>query len=228
MDVVRSRFDSELQKVSEQVREERGLKERLFREKDALNAEKFAVEQKFKDLQVDLDLQTDKVRRLDEDILEMTSSRPGSDQESTTLRRQKQDLERRVQEQEEELDEQAATIQQLEAVRCQTLSLLRNDARLVFVIAGETAARDGLGEHAQEARAGAGGEGVGGGGNEERVAEETQVARGAAGGGIQREADDTASQTRVGAQAERAAGRGAGRQHRCARFLFVFCMYMYM
>ena len=136
------------------MREERGLKERLFREKDALNAEKFAVEQKYKDLQVDLDLQTDKVRRLDEDLLEMTSSRPGSDQESTTLRRQKQDLERRVQEQEEELDEQAATIQQLEAVRCKSRSpykrslclFLRLQAKLRLEMASENTRK----KHAQE------------------------------------------------------------------------------
>ena len=42
------RFDHDLQKLSEQTREERAMKEKLYREKDELNAEKFAVEQKFK------------------------------------------------------------------------------------------------------------------------------------------------------------------------------------
>ena len=42
------RFDHDLQKLSEQTREERTMKEKLYREKDELNAEKFAVEQKFK------------------------------------------------------------------------------------------------------------------------------------------------------------------------------------
>ena len=42
------RFDSELLKVNEHLREEKAMKERLYRERDEMSAEKFAVEQKFK------------------------------------------------------------------------------------------------------------------------------------------------------------------------------------
>ena len=42
------RFDSELSKVQEHLREEKAMKEKLYRERDEMSAEKYSVEQKFK------------------------------------------------------------------------------------------------------------------------------------------------------------------------------------
>ena len=75
-------------------------------------------------MKLDFDLQSEKVTRLEQELNDVTSSRQG-DQEVMTLKRLKNELERRVQEQEEELDEQAGTIQQLEQVRLQQLEQVR-------------------------------------------------------------------------------------------------------
>jgi len=66
-------------------------------------------------MKLDYDLQSDKAEHLTKELDDLTSVSQDS-QELLQLKRQKNELERRVLDQEEELDEQAATIQQLEQV----------------------------------------------------------------------------------------------------------------
>ena len=65
---------------------------------------------------MDHDLQSEKVLRLDRELTELTST-SRDDKEIMTLKRLRNELEAKLAEQEEELDDQAGTIQQLEQVR---------------------------------------------------------------------------------------------------------------
>jgi hypothetical protein len=72
-------------------------------------------------MKLDYELQGDKIERLTKE-LEDLSSLNQDNQELMQLKRQKNELERKALDQEEELDEQAGTIQQLEQVGMQELS----------------------------------------------------------------------------------------------------------
>ncbi|KAK2165919.1 hypothetical protein LSH36_44g06061 [Paralvinella palmiformis] len=109
------KFDTELHKVNEMLKSEKQLKDKAVRERDELSADKFTMEQELKNMKLDYDLQSDKAEHLTKELDDLTSVSQDS-QELLQLKRQKNELERRVLDQEEELDEQAATIQQLEQV----------------------------------------------------------------------------------------------------------------
>ena len=74
----------------------------------------FSVHQEVK---MDYDLQREKLERLERELTEIsTSSGSKEDKDTAALKRVKQEYEVKLQEQEEELDDQAGTIQQLEQV----------------------------------------------------------------------------------------------------------------
>ena len=110
------KFDNELHKISEQLREERLARERLQRERDGLTADRFTADQQLKNVQMDYELATDKAKRVEAELLEMSSASK-DDKDLLSIKRQKNELERKVQDQEEELDEQAGTVQQLEQAK---------------------------------------------------------------------------------------------------------------
>ena len=69
------------------------------------------------EVKMDYDLQREKLERLERELTEIsTSSGSKEDKDTAALKRVKQEYEVKLQEQEEELDDQAGTIQQLEQV----------------------------------------------------------------------------------------------------------------
>ena len=112
------RFDSELSKVQEEVRTEKSVRERLQREKDELVSKNFTLEQDITRMKDDLESVTERCDRLDKELIDVTlSGSKSGGSEVTTLKMAKNELEAKLKDQEEELDEQAGQIQQLEQTK---------------------------------------------------------------------------------------------------------------
>ncbi|KAM7364507.1 myosin heavy chain-like isoform 3-T7 [Cochliomyia hominivorax] len=125
------KFDSECQALQDTARQERQSKDRLSRENDILIAEKFTLEQSLADTRLELDLKEEKLASLQRELEEMTFG-VGTEEEIAQLRRSKNELDRRVKEQEEELDEMAGQVQLLEQAKLRlemTLETMRKEAR---------------------------------------------------------------------------------------------------
>ncbi|CAH1380073.1 unnamed protein product [Tenebrio molitor] len=110
------KFDSETQSLQEELKKEKQAKERLSREKEMTVAEKYAVESSLADTRLELELKEEKLNSLQRDLEEITCGGK-TEEEVTQLRRQKIDCERRLQDQEEELDELAGQVQLLEQAK---------------------------------------------------------------------------------------------------------------
>ncbi|XP_026333803.1 unconventional myosin-XVIIIa isoform X2 [Hyposmocoma kahamanoa] len=139
------KFDAELHGAQEELKRERTAKERLSRERDQAHAEKYAIEQSLSEARLELELKEERLAAATRELEE----RGGGGDEVTALRRAKTELERRVRDQEEELDDLAGQIQLLESSKLRLEMLLeqqRKEARL------EAAARD---DEMEETRANA-------------------------------------------------------------------------
>ncbi|XP_052072228.1 unconventional myosin-XVIIIa-like isoform X4 [Mytilus californianus] len=112
------RFDSELSKIQEEVKSEKSMRERLQREKDEFMSKNFTLEQELTRLKGDLESVTEKADRLDREMIDVTlaGSMSGGN-EVMSLKKAKNDLDAKCKDQEEELDEQAGQIQQLEQTK---------------------------------------------------------------------------------------------------------------
>ncbi|XP_044261051.1 unconventional myosin-XVIIIa isoform X2 [Tribolium madens] len=110
------KFDSETQQLQEELKKERQAKERLAREKEVIMAEKYAIESSLADTRLELELKDEKLNSLQRELDEITCSGK-TEEEVTQLRRQKIECERRLQDQEEELDELAGQVQLLEQAK---------------------------------------------------------------------------------------------------------------
>ncbi|XP_067682622.1 unconventional myosin-XVIIIa-like isoform X2 [Haliotis asinina] len=107
------RFDTELNMAQEDVRDEHVLREKLQKERDNLMSEKYTLEQDVQRYKMDYESQVEKNERLEKELSDLLSS--GKDNnEVVVLKRAKHTLESKLREQEEELDDQAGQIQQLE------------------------------------------------------------------------------------------------------------------
>ncbi|CAH0713661.1 unnamed protein product, partial [Brenthis ino] len=138
------KFDAELHSAHEELKRERAAKERLSRERDQAHAEKYALEQSLSEARLELELKDERLASATRELEEK-----GGGDEAAALRRARADLERRVRDQEEELDELAGQIQLLESSKLRLEMLLeqqRKEARL------EAVARD---EEMEETRANA-------------------------------------------------------------------------
>ncbi|XP_037923856.1 unconventional myosin-XVIIIa isoform X3 [Hermetia illucens] len=125
------KFDSECQSLQDAARQERQAKDRLAREKDVLIAEKFTLEQNLADTRLELELKEEKLTALQRELDEMTFG-GGTEEEFAQLRRSKLDLERRLKEQEEELDEMAGQVQLLEQAKLRlemSLETMRKESK---------------------------------------------------------------------------------------------------
>ncbi|XP_070204311.1 unconventional myosin-XVIIIa-like isoform X2 [Littorina saxatilis] len=110
------RFDSELASAHEDVREEKHLREKLQRERDQLLSEKYSLEQSVQNLRMDHQSSVEKAERLEKELNDILVS--GKDKsEVVSLKRVKHELELKLREQEEELDDMAGQIQQLEQTK---------------------------------------------------------------------------------------------------------------
>ncbi|XP_012936920.1 unconventional myosin-XVIIIa [Aplysia californica] len=110
------RFDSELSMAHEDAREEKTMREKLQRERDGLLSESYAHEQALQQAKMEHQSQVEKCERLEREMNDLITT--GKDNtEAVALKRSKHELEGKIQEQEEELDDQAGQIQQLEQAK---------------------------------------------------------------------------------------------------------------
>jgi len=137
------RFDSELSQAHEETQRERLQREKLSREKDVLVAEVFGLKQLLEvssprsspqspnqwvprahgdplsrqDKDSDIAGLTQKAEALEAELQDISSQESKDEASLAKVKKQLRDLEAKVKDQEEELDEQAGTIQMLEQVR---------------------------------------------------------------------------------------------------------------
>lgn len=103
------KFDSEAQLLHDELRQEKQAKERISREKEMILAEKYTLENNLADTRLELDLREEKLVNLQKELDELTFGGK-TEEEVTLLRKQKMELERKMHEQEEELDELAGNL----------------------------------------------------------------------------------------------------------------------
>uniref|UniRef100_A0A8C0BVU2 Myosin XVIIIA n=1 Tax=Buteo japonicus TaxID=224669 RepID=A0A8C0BVU2_9AVES len=111
------RFDSELSQAHEEAQRERLQREKLSREKDVLVAEVFGLKQLLEDKDSDITGLTQKAEALEAELQDISSQESKDEASLAKVKKQLRDLEAKVKDQEEELDEQAGTIQMLEQVQ---------------------------------------------------------------------------------------------------------------
>uniref|UniRef100_A0A671WX92 Myosin XVIIIA n=1 Tax=Sparus aurata TaxID=8175 RepID=A0A671WX92_SPAAU len=112
------KFDSELSAVQEEVQRERSLREKLAREKDILTGDAFSLRQQLEDKDLEVCAVNLKLDQLEAELQDL-NSQESKDEASLAkvMRKQLRDMEAKVKDQEEELDEQAGTIQMLEQAK---------------------------------------------------------------------------------------------------------------
>ncbi|KAM6315827.1 unconventional myosin-XVIIIa isoform 3-T3 [Podargus strigoides] len=133
------RFDSELSQAHEEAQRERLQREKLSREKDVLVAEVFGLKQLLEDKDSDIAGLTQKTETLEAELQDISSQESKDEASLAKVKKQLRDLEAKVKDQEEELDEQAGTIQMLEQAK---LRLEMEMERLRQTHAKEVESRD--------------------------------------------------------------------------------------
>ncbi|XP_032563325.1 unconventional myosin-XVIIIa isoform X2 [Chiroxiphia lanceolata] len=133
------RFDSELSQAHEEAQRERLQREKLSREKDVLVAEVFGLKQLLEDKDLDIAGLTQKAEALEAELQDISSQESKDEASLAKVKKQLRDLEAKVKDQEEELDEQAGTIQMLEQAK---LRLEMEMERLRQTHAKEVESRD--------------------------------------------------------------------------------------
>ncbi|XP_071431260.1 unconventional myosin-XVIIIa isoform X1 [Pithys albifrons albifrons] len=133
------RFDSELSQAHEEAQRERLQREKLSRERDVLVAEVFGLKQLLEDKDSDIAGLTQKAESLEAELQDISSQESKDEASLAKVKKQLRDLEAKVKDQEEELDEQAGTIQMLEQAK---LRLEMEMERLRQTHAKEVESRD--------------------------------------------------------------------------------------
>uniref|UniRef100_A0A8D0GD31 Unconventional myosin-XVIIIa n=1 Tax=Sphenodon punctatus TaxID=8508 RepID=A0A8D0GD31_SPHPU len=133
------RFDSELSQAHEEAQREKVQREKLGREKDMLISEVFSLKQQLEDKDSDLASFTQKVEGLEAELQDISSQESKDEASLAKVKKQLRDLEAKVKDQEDELDEQAGTIQMLEQAK---LRLEMEMERLRQTHAKEVESRD--------------------------------------------------------------------------------------
>ncbi|XP_052053051.1 unconventional myosin-XVIIIa isoform X1 [Apodemus sylvaticus] len=111
------RFDSELSQAHEETQREKLQREKLQREKDMLLAEAFSLKQQLEEKDSDIAGFTQKVVSLEAELQDISSQESKDEASLAKVKKQLRDLEAKVKDQEEELDEQAGSIQMLEQAK---------------------------------------------------------------------------------------------------------------
>ncbi|XP_043910377.1 unconventional myosin-XVIIIa isoform X3 [Protopterus annectens] len=111
------KFDSELSQAQDEVHREKLQREKLSREKDTLTSEVFTLKQQLEEKDSDMALLVQKVDQLEAELQDMSSHESKDESSLAKVKKQLRDLEAKVKDQEEELDEQAGTIQMLEQAK---------------------------------------------------------------------------------------------------------------
>ncbi|XP_040279359.1 unconventional myosin-XVIIIa isoform X8 [Bufo bufo] len=108
------RFDTELAQAQDEAQREKVLKEKLSREKDILTSEVFSLRQQLEEKDSEILVLTHKVDQLEVELQDISSQESKDEASLAKVKKQLRDLEAKVKDQEEELDEQAGSIQMLE------------------------------------------------------------------------------------------------------------------
>ncbi|KAM9853400.1 unconventional myosin-XVIIIa [Aulostomus maculatus] len=111
------KFDSELSGAQEEVQRERTFREKLAREKDMLSGEAFSLRQQLEDKDLEVCAVNLKLDQLEAELQDLNSQESKDEASLAKVRKQLRDMEAKVKDQEEELDEQAGTIQMLEQAK---------------------------------------------------------------------------------------------------------------
>ncbi|UYV77356.1 MYO18B [Cordylochernes scorpioides] len=130
------KFDSELVASQEELRKEVAARERLEREREAYAGVKYSLEQELQATKQDLSTYMEKVALLTREMDELTLSSQGEEEvllfQVTQLKRGRQEVERKLAEAEEELEEQAGQVTMLEQAKLRlemTLEKCRQEFR---------------------------------------------------------------------------------------------------
>ncbi|XP_061659456.1 unconventional myosin-XVIIIa-like [Syngnathoides biaculeatus] len=111
------KFDLEQNQAQSEVQRERSLREKLAREKDIMATEIFNIQQQLQEKDADLCAANIKVQQLEAELQDLSSQESKDEASLAKVKKQLRDLEAKVKDQEEELDEQAGTIQMLEQAK---------------------------------------------------------------------------------------------------------------
>uniref|UniRef100_A0A8C9SUD6 Myosin XVIIIAa n=1 Tax=Scleropages formosus TaxID=113540 RepID=A0A8C9SUD6_SCLFO len=111
------RFDSEQSQAQEEAQREKALREKMGREKDMLAGELFSLRQQLQDKDLELCAARLKVEQLEVELQDLSSQESKDEASLVKVKKQLRDLQMKVKDQEEELDEQAGTIQTLEQAK---------------------------------------------------------------------------------------------------------------
>ncbi|XP_029303597.1 LOW QUALITY PROTEIN: unconventional myosin-XVIIIa-like [Cottoperca gobio] len=111
------KFDLEQNQAQAEVQRERSQREKLAREKDLMTGEMFNLRQQLQDKDVELCAANMKVQQLEAELQDLSSQESKDEASLSKVKKQLRDLEAKVKDQEEELDEQAGTIQMLEQAK---------------------------------------------------------------------------------------------------------------
>ena len=98
------------------LRQEKVQRERLAREKEISIAEKFTIEQNLSDARLEIELKEERLRTLSQELEELTFGGK-TEEEVAQLKKTKHELEKRVKDQEEELDDLAGQVQLLQQAK---------------------------------------------------------------------------------------------------------------
>uniref|UniRef100_A0A3Q3IM08 Myosin XVIIIAb n=1 Tax=Monopterus albus TaxID=43700 RepID=A0A3Q3IM08_MONAL len=111
------KFDSELSAAHEEVQREKNLRDKLAHEKDMLTGEAFSLRHQLEDKNLKVCAVNVKLDQLEVELQDLNSQESRDDTSLAKVRKQLHDMEAIVKDQEEELDEQAGTIQMLEQAK---------------------------------------------------------------------------------------------------------------
>ncbi|XP_071790068.1 unconventional myosin-XVIIIa-like isoform X4 [Asterias amurensis] len=111
------KFDAELHKVQQDLHTEHLAKERLHREKEASESENYVLKQELEDLRMDMTVKESRIEELHFEMTDLSSHGTKEVMDIASVKRQKRELEAKIEDQEEELDDQAGKILQLEQTK---------------------------------------------------------------------------------------------------------------
>uniref|UniRef100_A0A8C7Z673 Myosin XVIIIAa n=1 Tax=Oryzias sinensis TaxID=183150 RepID=A0A8C7Z673_9TELE len=111
------KFDLEQNQAQDEVQREKTQREKLAREKDAMTGEIFNLRQLLQDKDTELCAANVKLQQLEAEMQDMSSQESKDEASLVKVKKQLRDLEAKIKDQEEELDEQAGTIQMLEQAK---------------------------------------------------------------------------------------------------------------
>ncbi|KAI4814127.1 hypothetical protein KUCAC02_003333, partial [Chaenocephalus aceratus] len=111
------KFDLEQNQAQAEVQRERSQREKLAREKDLMTGEMFNLRQQLQEKDDELCTVNIKVQQLEAELQDLTSQESKDEASLSKVKKQLRDLEAKVKDQEEELDEQAGSIQMLEQAK---------------------------------------------------------------------------------------------------------------